>query len=140
MAFKKNNGRYVRMLSDGTFIVYLNEKEREAEKQAAPYEKIKLKYEQIIENLLKNKERYYYDPEYYQTVTAWQVEYQTYITAHTRGKKAENLTLILQYFPNAKDSLPIILNKGRLGTNKTALTDIYIQIKDCKIFGEVEDC
>lgn len=65
MALKNtHNGQYIKINLDGTYRIYKSSKERAREKSAPPAKKIIFKYKSLILELLQDKERCYYDPDF----------------------------------------------------------------------------
>lgn len=136
---KTTSKQYIKVELDGHFVIYASEQERLLEKNATPFTKVVQKYESKIKELSKNKERLYYDPKYFELVTAWKQEFETYMIAYRKKDYTKNFPLMKKYIKDISNTIPKIVNRGRIGVRGQTLGEVYIFVKAIKIFSDVED-
>ena len=137
---KTNN--YIIIRIDGTYIIYSDEKNRKAIKKATPPYKVVQKYNEIITQLLNDKERHYYDPGFHTELESWIKEKDSFCDAYTNQDNSQNFPLIKQYIKDIGKGIPKIIHKGKIGFRGAKIEtveDAYNYIKQHKIFGETED-
>ena len=141
MALKKlNSNQYIKIELDGTYKIYRTSKERDKEKTAYTTAEVIQKYREIILELLQNKERLYYDPEFNILLQQWEAEFNKYYRASIQGEAAKGFPLMRQHIKNIEKSLPELISIGQVGVEGTTLEEVYNYVKQCGYFGGVEDC
>ena len=143
MALKQlKTNKYIIMQIDGTYIIYLDEKNRKAVKKATPHYKVIQKYNEIINQLLNDKEKFYYDPNFHTELENWIKEKDSFCDAYMNQANSKTFPLIRQYIKDAGKAIPKILHTGKIGFRGTKIEtveDAYNYVKQLKIFGETED-
>lgn len=137
MALINSQNRYIRILPDGTFMIYASEADRLREKNATKAEIIIASYDNLITALLADEERQYYDTE------SWDTEYSglcnerlRYIYDLQNHILGNSYPLMAQHFPDIADSIPAIIESGSL---VIGADNLYPLAKDRGYFGETED-
>ena len=139
MALQLKDKTYLKIDTEGNYIIYKNKTARNKEKKLSSTEVI-AKYKEILNNYALDAETVYYAPDIVKEYIAWKEEYDNYLAALQYQILNYNFPLIGQYFSNIKDSLPQIVSKGRLGVprNKTA-KEVYDFVKQHEFFGSEDE-
>ena len=141
MALQFNKDKtYLKIDENGNYVIYKNKTARNKEKKINVKEIID-KYNEILSGYHITAELAYYAPEIVEEYFAWKEEYQNYlIMLDSKRTLRCEFPLMSQYFPNIKDSLPLIIAEGSVGIpkNKT-VKEAYEYIKQHETFGKIDD-
>lgn len=139
MALQLKDKTYLKIDTEGNYIIYKNKTARNKEKKISSQEIIN-KYKKILENYHLDAELVYYAPDIIKEYMDWKSEYDNYLTALQYRDFKFEFPLISNYFSNVKDSLPIIIEHGTIGVPKNkSIEEIYTYIKQQEIFGSMDE-
>lgn len=164
MAFLNSKNKYIRLKENGRVDIYSSQEARERRKTATDSDIIFNKYQEIIDEQIKNiydyveanniditemspeKEQEILDNHPYIASCAyvankWSAEkyqYEDDFYAHKGCTK--KFPLMETYFPDIQDSIPDIIEMVFIPWNTEKIEEIYQQAKERKIFGETKDC
>ena len=140
MALLLADKSYLKIDSNGNYIIYKNKTARVKEKKLN-HQTVFDKYSQLLkENKLSSELMYYNDSaaNYYLEILD---ESNRYAQAVQHGYTNEEFPIITEFFPNIKDSIPAIIRAGGIGLPKKNMTteEVYEFIKRCEIFGKIDE-
>lgn len=140
MALTNSQDRYIRLLSDGTYLVYASKADRDREKGAPKSEVIISRYVEIIDSLLADEERQYYDTEAWdEEYSGWNNERQRYLYDLQNFNTGNDYPFMEALIPGVADSIPKIIESGNLLVETRKVEMMYTLAKDRQYFGETED-
>ena len=140
MALINLNGNYIKLNSDGKYTVYASAEARKKIKESTPGATIISKYKELLADLLSQEEFIYYDPksfnEVYQPLIEEYSRYENDFKYHVIGN---SYPIMSEYYPDVADSIPEIVEGGRICRLNDSIEDAYIKAKKVKRFGETID-
>ena len=140
MALLNQSEEYIKLNTNGSYDIYASQEDREKLKSSTPFETIKNKYREIIDNLFADEERQYYDSKAWeQEHQQWDKEYQRYLYDIELAKGATSYPLMEQYYPDIANSVPNIIQSGSIEIEAETGEEIYQIAKENKYWGETED-
>lgn len=140
MALLNEKEEYIKLNTNGDYDIYATQQDRENVKNSTPFEVIKQKYEQLINDLEADEERQYYDSQAWDTeYLGWRNEYQRYLYDIQLAKGATAYPLMEQYYPDIAKTVPNIIQSGSIVVKAETGKEIYEIAKERKYWGETED-
>ena len=140
MALTNSDDRYIRLLSDGTYLIYASKPDRDREKKAPMAKDIISRYDEIIDSLLADEERQYYDTEAWdEEYSGWNNERQRYLYNLQNYNTGNDYPLMETLLHGVDDSIPKIIESGNLMVETRKANMMYTLAKDRHYFGETED-
>ena len=140
MALLNQNEEYIKLNTNGSYDIYATQEDREKLKSSTPFETIKNKYREIIDNLFADEERQYYDSKAWeQEHQGWESEFQRYLYDVQLAKGAGEYPLMAQYYPDIANSVPNIIQSGSIVVETETGEQIYEIAKERKYWGKTED-
>lgn len=140
MALLNKNGRYIKVLPDGTYLIYASEEARNKVKASTPGEVILDTYRARLADLESQSERHYYDPEGFEAeYSALHREYNSYWYNFTFGIVGGSYPIMETTYPDIADSISEIIESGKVYFKETSIEDIYTTAKQIKRWGETTD-
>jgi len=138
MALLKNK-TYIKINLDGSYKIYKNKYARDKEKKITAAD-IKKAYMKKINSFSITSEALYYNKGFYQDYVNWKDEYNLYCLAYRNNDTTYNFPLMATIYKNVKDSIPVIIEQGKLGIPKfNTLTEVYEYIKKIEVFGKIDE-
>lgn len=140
MALLNTAGRYIRLSLDGTYEVYTSEIARNKVKTSTSSETIIAKYRELIIDLEQQEDYSYYDfenfcAEYLPLLD----EYYSYCYNLTNYITTQDYPIMAKIYPDVADSIPEIIEVGRIPQTNISLDEAYIKAKQLERFGETTD-
>ena len=140
MALLLANKSYLKIDSNGNYIIYKNKTVRAKEKKLN-HQTIFDKYIQLLEENKLSSELLYYNTDaanYYFEILD---ESNRYARAVQNGYTNEEFPIMAEFFPTIKDSIPTIISSGGIGLPKKNMTteEVYEFIKKYEIFGKIDE-
>lgn len=140
MALLLADKSYLKIDSNGNYIIYKNKTARAKEKKL-DFQTVINKYNQLLEENKLSGELMYYNTEaadYYLKILD---ESNRYMQAVQYGYTNEEFPIITEFFPSIKNSIPTIIRSGGIGLPKKNMTteEVYEFIKRCEIFGKIDE-
>ena len=140
MALLLADKSYLKIDSNGNYIIYKNKTARAKEKKLN-HKTVFDKYTQLLEENKLSSELLYYNTEaanrYFEILN----ESNKYARAVHNGYTNEEFPIMAEFFPNIKDSIPTIISYGGIGLPKKNMTteEVYEFIKRYEIFGKIDE-
>lgn len=127
MALLNKDKNYIKLNIDGTYDIYADINERLKEKNSLiTFDAVVSKYTEIVNSLLRDEERIYYDAvEWQKEYYAWDNEMQNFIYDYKAKNGASSYPLIEQYFDNVADIIPKVIQSGFIVFNADTVQKIY---------------
>lgn len=140
MALTNSDDRYIRLFPNGTYLIYESKADRDREKDAPKAEAIISRYDEIIDSLLADEERQYYDTEAWdEEYSGWSNEKQRYLHDLQNYNTGDDYPLMEALIPSVAASIPKIIESGNLMVETRKADMMYTLAKDRQYFGETED-
>lgn len=140
MALLLPNNRYLKILNiNGEYIVYDSIENRNNTKSAPKTVEVLEKYSNIINSLLQDRERQYYDPDFVSEIQAWTDEVALYKKSIATGDTTIRFPLMKKYIKNINKTIPKIVETGQFFIQAESIKEIYEKIKQYEIFGTAEE-
>lgn len=139
MALLIKDKYYLKININGEYLLYESEKNRNAVKNATSFITILKKYSEIIRTMLSDTERRYYDPSFSIEIQDWIDESNLYRACLDNGDTTKKFPLMKKYFKDINNSIPKIIQCGKLGIKANSLEEMYNKIKQFKIFGNEDE-
>ncbi|MBO4393400.1 MAG: hypothetical protein J5800_03565 [Spirochaetales bacterium] len=140
MALINSQDRYIRLLPDGSYLIYASKADRDKEKAAPKADFIVAFYDSTIKSLLVDEERQYYDTEAWDDeYSSWCNERLNYLFDLQNYNTGNQYPLVESLVAGVSDSIPNIIESGNVivGTETAAM--MYALAKSKGYFGETED-
>ena len=140
MALLLADKSYLKIDSNGNYIIYKNKTARAKEKKLN-HKTVFDKYTQLLEENKLSSELLYYNIDaanhYFEILD----ESNKYARAVQNGYANEEFPIMAEFFPNIKDSIPTIISSGGIGLPKKNMTteEVYEFIKRYEIFGKIDE-
>jgi len=165
MGLIKNDGTYIKLEPDGTFMFFTSKEERMLVKNSSNSEDIIQKYDELLKEKYQlmfeavtklgltnddyenNWDVYYSrvseNPECKSFVDSYfdlMAEYDSYADDlfYQKGTQHE-FPIMKEFFPDIETTIPNILYNGKIGISAETADEEYEQVKKLEIFGETTD-
>ena len=139
MALLIKNKYYLKINTNGEYLIYESEKNRVTVKNSVNFITVLKKYSEIIYTMLNDVERRYYDPSFSEEIQSWVDESVLYRTCIDNGDTTKKFPLMKKYFKDINNTIPKIVRAGKLGIKANSLEEMYTKIKQLKIFGNEDE-
>ena len=140
MALKLLDNKYLVIDKDGNYIIYKDQNTRNTNKSGPSVEKIINKYNSVIDALVNDEQRRYYDyVNWEKEYLSWVTEFQNYIENVRNGINTDTYPLMQKYIKKINNSIPLILSSGNICLKTDTTEEMYNKEKELKVFGETED-
>ena len=140
MALINSKNLYIKLDTDGNYEVYASEEARARVKQSTSCEVILAKYEELLGELLKQEELKYYDTEGFNAkYNPLYEEFCRYCRNLTKHITGQEYPIIAKIYPDVADSIPEIVEGGKVVLSSSSQEEAYLKAKQLKLFGETID-
>ena len=141
MALINQQGKYIKLYSDGTYEVYSSAAARDRHRSSPDSAIIIRKYKQLMRDLESNKELWYYNPvEFDRQHSALDAEYQLYCYNLMNYTTSGEYPIMAQYYPDVKNTIPDIVERGCISFDATdSTTSTYEVAKNKQRWGKTID-
>lgn len=141
MALLNNDNKYIKVEQDGHYTIYASEIDRDKEKNSTPFETIIAKYTEIVNALLADEERQYYDTaNWSKEFNDWDAECNRYAYNHQIHKVGEEYPLMKEIYQDVENSIVNIIEEGSICQHTDTPEEMYQLAKERKYWGETGDC
>ena len=140
MALINLKNRYIKLYKDGSYEIYTSEEARNRVKQSVSPETILGKYRELLIALEQQAEFSYYDPDNFSAqYDPLYKEYRRYQHNLKSCNASQEYPIMAQYYPDVADSIPEIIEGGRVYKIFNTIEEAYNTAKQLKQFGETTD-